>query len=64
MADVEHTVTDTRHDTPQEATETIWAAMLRYKKVIGYVAVSTVSPLMFGFDNVIVGVVTGVPFFQ
>ncbi|KAH7126513.1 maltose permease MAL61 [Dactylonectria estremocensis] len=47
-----------------EGSQSIWNMLVEKKRLIGYILFTTIAPVMFGFDNIIVGVVTSMPFFQ
>jgi hypothetical protein len=52
-------------EAPNESTElTIWQTVKVNPKVIAYSVALTVGPLIYGFDNIIVGLVTAMPAFQ
>ncbi|KAH7161060.1 maltose permease MAL61 [Dactylonectria macrodidyma] len=47
-----------------EGSQSMWNVLVEKKRLVGYILFTTIAPVMFGFDNIIVGVVTSMPFFQ
>ncbi|KAF2191520.1 MFS general substrate transporter [Zopfia rhizophila CBS 207.26] len=66
--DVKHTEisTPTTTNTEAEADDklTLWQAIKKYRRVVGYTFGLTSAILLYGYDNVIVGTVSGMPGFQ
>ncbi len=54
----------TAADPNDSTTVSIWQSVKSNPKVIAYCVCLTIGPLMYGFDNIIVGVVTAMPSFQ
>lgn len=50
--------------TASDANLSYWATFKVYKKTVFYIGACAVAPIMFGFDMVIVGLVTAMPAFQ
>ncbi|KAF2112652.1 major facilitator superfamily domain-containing protein [Lophiotrema nucula] len=47
-----------------DAERTLWQNIKKYRKVVGYTFAMTSAILLYGYDNVVVGTVSGMPKFQ
>lgn len=61
---VEHRSVGAGLDPNESTTVSILDAVKANPKAIMYCVLMTVGPLIYGFDNIIVGVVTAMPAFQ
>ncbi|KAF2477576.1 MFS general substrate transporter [Lindgomyces ingoldianus] len=66
--DVEEITEVTSHDSfsseTSDASRTLWQNIKKYRKVVGYTFALTSAILLYGYDNVVVGTVSGMPGFQ
>ncbi|KAF2729957.1 MFS general substrate transporter [Polyplosphaeria fusca] len=51
-------------DEGDDERRTLWQSIKKYRKVVGYTIALTSAILLYGYDNVVVGTVSGMPKFQ